>query len=78
MPLREFSNWLADFDPATFKIEIPGQYAQAINRAPVVANHAMIGMMCYILLFIWFDFVSTSSYDGKMAEILWTPFDFSD
>ena len=44
VPLREFSNWLADFDPATFKIEIPGQYAQAMNRAPVVGNHAMIGI----------------------------------
>ena len=43
VPLRQFSGWLSDFDAATNRIEIPGQYIQTSCRAPNVENHAMLG-----------------------------------
>ena len=52
VPLRQFSGWLSDFDAATNRIEIPGQYIQTGCRSPNVENHAMLGKeYSYIYIF---------------------------
>ena len=42
VPLVEFSEWLADFDALTHRIEIPGQYSKDTNRCPNVEQHEYI------------------------------------
>jgi DNA-dependent protein kinase catalytic subunit len=40
--ISEFSQWLADFDSNTFKIEVPGQYISDTDVEPDMSRHAMI------------------------------------
>ena len=59
VPLRQFSGWLSDFDAATNRIEIPGQYIQTGSRSPNVENHAMLGKDCsYIYIFFLFPILN--------------------
>lgn len=42
VPLCEFSNWLAEFDPLICRLEVPGMYCFDVNREPTVGLHPML------------------------------------